>query len=139
MQNPPQNLHEAENLVDTMLANTVYALRTAVHTTLQSSSAAIAFGRDMIFNVPFIADLQTMQYRKQRLVDKSSAREHAKRIDYNYQIGQQVLVAVPDPKKLGDRFVGPFSHYSSSCKRYDHYSEKSSCHRTNQHSPSSTV
>ena len=27
MQNPPQNLHEAENLVDTMLANTVYALR----------------------------------------------------------------------------------------------------------------
>ena len=108
MQNPPQNLHEAENLVDTMLANTVYALRTAVHTTLQSSPAAIAFGRDMIFNVPFIADLQTMQYRKQRLVDRNAARENAKRIDYNYQIGQQVLVAVPDPKKLGDRFVGPF-------------------------------
>ena len=61
MQNPPQSLHEAENLVDAMLANTVYALGTAVHTALQSSPAAIAFGRDMIFNVPFIANLQTMK------------------------------------------------------------------------------
>jgi len=75
---------------------------------LRSSPAAIAFGRDMIFNVPFIAYLHTMQYRKQRLVDKNGARENAKRIDYNYQIGQQVLVAVSDPKKLGDRFIGPF-------------------------------
>jgi hypothetical protein len=107
-QSPPRNLHDAENLIDTMLANTIYALRTAIHSTLQASPGAIAFGRDMIFNIPFIADLQTIQRRRQDLVDKNTARENAKRIDFNYQVGQFVLIANSKPGKLEEPYIGPF-------------------------------
>ena len=34
-------------------------------------------------------------------------RENRKRIDYDYQIGQQVLKKIPDPSKLQTRFHGP--------------------------------
>ena len=45
----------APNDVDALLTN-VWAIRSTYHTVLKASPGAAVFGRDMLFDIPFIAD-----------------------------------------------------------------------------------
>jgi hypothetical protein len=42
--------------VDTFLDNAAWAICSTYHTVLKASSGAAIFGRDMLFNIPFIDD-----------------------------------------------------------------------------------
>jgi hypothetical protein len=46
----------------------------------------------MLFDIPFIADWQKIGEYRQRLTDLSNARKNKGRIDYDYEVGQNVLV-----------------------------------------------
>jgi hypothetical protein len=46
----------------------------------------------MLFDIPFIADWQKIGEHRQRLTDLNNARENKGRIDYNYKVGQKVLL-----------------------------------------------
>ena len=46
----------------------------------------------MLFDIPFIADWQKIGEHRQRLTDRSNARENEGRIDYDYNVDQKVLV-----------------------------------------------
>jgi hypothetical protein len=46
----------------------------------------------MLFDIPFIADWQKIGEYRQRLTDLSNARENEGRIDYDYKVGQKVLL-----------------------------------------------
>ncbi len=46
----------------------------------------------MLFDIPFIADLQKIGEHRQRLTDLNNARENVGRIDYDYKVGQKVLL-----------------------------------------------
>ncbi len=46
----------------------------------------------MLFDIPFIADWQKIGEYRQRLTDHSNARENEGRIDYDYTVGQKVLL-----------------------------------------------
>jgi transposase InsO family protein len=105
---PPQTLQEAQLLVDSALATTMHACRTAIHTTLKVSPGAFIFQRDMFLDIPIIANLQTIQERRQVLVNENLRRQNLKRRSYDYQVDQEVLVKVPNPSKLQDRAEGPF-------------------------------
>ena len=110
-QNPPQDLEQAQMLVDTMLSNTVYALRASINTSLNAAPGSIVFGRDMILNLPFVTDIANIRNRRQALVDKSNARENAHRYDFNYQVGQWVTIRADlhqTVARLQPRFIGPF-------------------------------
>jgi hypothetical protein len=50
------------------------------------------FGRDMLFDIPFIADWKKIGEHRQLLTDRNTARENEGRIDYDYQVGQKVFV-----------------------------------------------
>jgi hypothetical protein len=50
------------------------------------------FGQDMLFDIPFIADCQKIGECRQQLTDLSNARENEGRIDYDYKVGQKVLL-----------------------------------------------
>ena len=111
IENPPQDDREARMMVDTLLANVMYALRTGVHSVLNEAPGTIAFHRDMILNLPFIVDLNNMRMRRQRMVDKYNVRENMKRIDYNYEIGDLILIRKDTYKilsKMDERFIGPY-------------------------------
>ena len=54
--NPPQNMAQARDIIDSALATAMHAMRTTVATTLGSTSGALAFSRDMFLNVPLVAD-----------------------------------------------------------------------------------
>ena len=54
---PPKTLEEARQIVDKALAATSHALRINVTRALgHNSPGALAFGRDMLLDIPFIAD-----------------------------------------------------------------------------------
>jgi hypothetical protein len=48
--------------------------------------------KDMLFDIPFITDWEKIGEHRQRLTDLNTARENKDRIDYNYSVGQKILV-----------------------------------------------
>ncbi len=59
---------------------------------LKASPGAAIFGRDMLFDIPFIADWQKIGEHRQQLTDLYNTHENEGRIDYDYKVGQKVLV-----------------------------------------------
>ena len=106
---PPQNLEEANLLVDTALQTAAYSARTAIHTTLKISPGALAFHRDMLLNIPVFADLQLLRDNRQALIDKQLMLANRSRISHDYQPGEQVLILTYKPDKLEPRASGPFT------------------------------
>jgi hypothetical protein len=46
----------------------------------------------MLFDIPFIADWKIIGKHRQRLTDIDNAHENKGRSDYDYKIGQKILV-----------------------------------------------
>ncbi len=46
----------------------------------------------MLFDIPFIADWQKIGEHRQQLTDHKNARENKYMIDYDYKVGQKVLL-----------------------------------------------
>ncbi len=46
----------------------------------------------MLFNIPFMADRHKIGERRQSLTDRGNWRKNAKGIDYDYKVGDKVLV-----------------------------------------------
>jgi hypothetical protein len=46
----------------------------------------------MLFDIPFIADWQKIGEYRQQLTDLNNTRENEGRIDYDYKVGQKVLL-----------------------------------------------
>jgi hypothetical protein len=59
---------------------------------LNASPGAAIFGRDMLFDIPSIADWKKIGEHRQLLTDRNTARENEGWVDYDYQVGQKVLV-----------------------------------------------
>jgi hypothetical protein len=72
------------------------------------SRGAFVFQRDMFLNIPLIANLQTIQDKRQVLIDENLRRQNPKRRSFDYAINQEVLVKVPNPRKLDNKAEGPY-------------------------------
>ncbi len=46
----------------------------------------------MLFDIPFIADWQKIEQHRQQLTDLNNAHDNKGRIDYDYKVGQKVLL-----------------------------------------------
>jgi hypothetical protein len=75
------------------LSDATWAVCSTYHTLLKASPVAAIFGPDMLFDIPLIADWQEIGGRRQRIVTNlNNAHENEGRIDYNYKVGQKVLL-----------------------------------------------
>jgi hypothetical protein len=106
--NPPQNQQEATTLIDHALSSASHAMRAATHRTLNVSPGAIVFHRDMMLNVPLIAELITLRDRRQQLIDYNLQRANAKRRFHDYQVGDLVSDLAIRPSKLDPRASNRF-------------------------------
>ena len=98
-----------ENPWDGILAATMFALRSTVHTTTQHTPTQLVFNRDSIINVPIEANWQLIKQRKQALINKGNERENRLRKDHTYKIGDKVLLKNAWPTKFNqDAFLGPY-------------------------------
>ena len=77
--NPPQNMDDANDLIDDALATAMHATRTNVSSTLGSSPGALVYSRDMFLDIPLIADWILIQQRREQIVNESLRRHNNKR------------------------------------------------------------
>eukprot|EP00957_Ditylum_brightwellii_P078601 5975973-Ditylum_brightwellii.AAC.1 len=101
-------MQQAQRAVDDVLATAMYATRCAVSRSLGVMPGALAFHQDMLIDLPIIADLLMIQQKRQVLIDENSRRQNLKRRDWNYAVGEEVLMKVIEPTKLQPRYHGPY-------------------------------
>ena len=94
--------------MDYALATAQHALRATVHRTLGVSPGAIVFHRDMMIDVPYVANFLLLRDKRQALIDYNLRRENNRRRNFDYQVGEYVLELKKDPTKLGIRTTGPY-------------------------------
>jgi hypothetical protein len=78
--------------IDIFLSDAAWAVCSTHHTELNASPGAAIFGQDMLFDIPFIAKWQKIGEHRQKLTDLSKTCENKGRIDYDYKVGQKVLL-----------------------------------------------
>jgi hypothetical protein len=80
--------------IDTILTNVSWTIRYTYHTVLKASPGAAIFGRDMLFDIPYIADWKKIGDNRQHQTDLNTERENKKRIDYDYKVGDKILIVI---------------------------------------------
>jgi hypothetical protein len=80
------------NDVNVFLDNAAWAIRSTYHTVLKASPGASIFGQDMLFNILFVADWHKIRERRQSLTNCGNQHKDAKQIDYDYKVGDKVLL-----------------------------------------------
>jgi hypothetical protein len=61
---------------DVFLDNGAWAICSTYHTVLNASPGAAIFGRDMLFNIPFVADWHKIGEYRQSLTDHGNQRNN---------------------------------------------------------------
>ena len=96
--------------VEEFLDNAAWAIRSTHHTVLQSSPGAAIFGRDMLFNIPFIADWSKIGEFRRAQSKRNTDRENAQRSDFDYALGGLVLVRKDGIlRKAETKWTGPYT------------------------------
>jgi hypothetical protein len=78
--------------IDVFLSDAAWAIWSTYHTVLKASPGAAIFGRDMLFDILFIADWQKIGEHRHQLTDLNNTHENEGKIDYDYKVGQKVLL-----------------------------------------------
>ncbi len=78
--------------IDVFLSDAAWAIRSTYYTVLKASPGKAICGRNMLFDIPFIADWQKIGEHRQQLSDLNNAHENKGRIDYDYKVGPKVLL-----------------------------------------------
>ncbi len=80
------------NDLDVFLDNAAWAIRSIYHTVLKASPGAAIFGSNMLFDILFVADWHEIGEQRQSLTNCGNHGKNTKRIDYNYKVGDKVLL-----------------------------------------------
>ena len=104
-----ENESDDKEIIRKCLAVAMFATRAATSTALREASpGAVSFHRDMLANIPYIADFLLLREQRQLKVDRALERANASRVSHDYQPGQEVLMRSVDPRKLHAEWKGPF-------------------------------
>ena len=63
----------------------------------------LVFGRDAMFNIPFMADWKNIRKRKQMVIERNNDRENKRRRTHEYSAGDKVLVEA----RITDKYSEP--------------------------------
>ena len=78
--------------IDTFFDITAWAICSTYHTVLKASPGAAIYGWDMLFDIPFAADWKQIWDYMQDQTDRSYKRENIKLVDYDYKVGDKILI-----------------------------------------------
>jgi hypothetical protein len=84
------NINESD--IADFLTNAAWAVHSTYHTVLKTSPGVAIFGRDVLFDVPFLADWSKIGEYRQKQMDKNTVKENSGRVDWDYQPSDKVLV-----------------------------------------------
>ncbi len=80
----PQNIATAKEYIDEALSIAMHTMRGGIHSTLGSSPGSLTFNRDMLQNIPLIADWHAVTQRREHLINENLIRENQKQYRYDY-------------------------------------------------------
>jgi hypothetical protein len=86
----------------------MHAMQAGIHSTLGSSPGALVFNRDMLLNIPLIADWPAITQKQEHWVNQNLIWENKKRQCYDYVQVQKILKKRHGPWKLGQRTGGTY-------------------------------
>jgi hypothetical protein len=78
-----------ESDIADFLTNAAWVVRSTYHTVLKTSPGAAIFGRDMLFDVPFLADWSKIGEFRQKQTDKNTVKENYDLSQTVYNLSQQ--------------------------------------------------
>jgi len=109
LRDPPANIENALDLVDSCLAAVNRAFRASHHLSLGASPGSLVFQRDMMLPIPLLADWNLIRERRQVTIDENNRRENLRRRFRDYVAGDLVLVVEKATGKLRPKTFGPFT------------------------------
>ena len=98
-----QNLHFIAN---DLLQAAAWGVRSAVHTTHQSTPGQLVFHRDMIMQLAVTTDWEMLRRRKRHVTAAVNKRENLKRLHHDYKPGDLVLIQL-DKLEAGGKLACP--------------------------------
>ena len=107
----PTNVKEFGETVDECVAHANFSCRCAANTSLQGlAPGSVVFGRDMHMNIPVVSDLLSIGRARQNQTDQRVFRENARRVPYDYAVGNMVYVkhVFKPADKIKEIWKGPF-------------------------------
>ena len=78
--------------IDAFLTDAAWAICSTYRTVLKASPGAAIFGRDMLFDIPFLADWSKIGDHRQHQTDLNTNRENRSCRDWDYKVGDKVLL-----------------------------------------------
>ena len=79
-------------MIKNIVSHVGWAMCSTYHTLIGSSPSSVFLRRDMLFDIPYIADWADMGKQRQQEGDKSSAIENKHRLSYDYKVDDTVLI-----------------------------------------------
>ena len=96
-------------MIGKYISNVGWTIRSTHHTMIGSSPGAAIFGRDMLFDIQYIADWSEIGKRRQNQVDQSNANESKHRIDFDYRVDSRVVIKIDGAyREAEDKNDGPY-------------------------------
>ena len=103
------DIQTAVQAVEDALAACNHAMRCSVSKSLLNNTPGeIVFARDMLLDIPVMVDLVRIRDNRQLQIAENLRRQNAKRLEFHYTVGGEVLIKVPSPNKLEPRTEGPY-------------------------------
>jgi hypothetical protein len=78
--------------VNVFLYIAAWAICSTYHTVLKASPGAAIFGRYMLFDILLITGWNKIGDYRQRQTDLNTARKNSKQVNYDYKVGNKVLL-----------------------------------------------
>jgi len=109
---PPTTQQQATHLMEDSIAQAILASRCVSHGSLNNfSPGAITFHRDMLLDLPLVADILTLQQLRQGAIDSRLLKANQKRKPRDWRVGEQVLLAnaIRPGDRLRPTYTGPYT------------------------------
>jgi hypothetical protein len=105
---PPNKIEQTNDIIDTCFATAAYASKVAIHYTLNISTGTSVVHRDMLLNIPLLADLHQLHARQQIIIDEHLQCANLRCRPMDYQPGDDILILTDNPATLQDCGIGHF-------------------------------
>jgi hypothetical protein len=67
-------MNDEASIIDAALSTAAWSARAAIHSSMKISPGALDFHRNVILDIPIIADLQLLRQQRQALIDRNLIR-----------------------------------------------------------------
>jgi hypothetical protein len=108
-------LNSLADIQHELLAPVQWAMNSTYHTTLQVTSAQLAFHHDMIMPTSYMVHWQSICQKRQAITNCDN-RENAHRVPHTYSVGDLVLIHQDTHGKLAKPTRGPYRLYDVACQ-----------------------